>query len=121
MSAPKEILDLVERFEQQLDAYQSGQFNETQLRREFLDPFFKALGWDLDNTAGYAEACQAALTVAEPDGTPLPVAVAQGGSCSRPEDCLVGLTCRAPSSERATEFALFFGSVMYPFRQKGLM
>jgi predicted type IV restriction endonuclease len=51
----REVLDLVQRFEQQLDAYKSGQYNETQLRREFLDPFFKALGWDMDNTAGYAE------------------------------------------------------------------
>ena len=56
MSAPREILDLVARFDQQLDAYRSGQYNETQLRREFLDPFFKALGWDIDNEQGYAEA-----------------------------------------------------------------
>ena len=56
MSAPREILDLVARFEQQLDAYKSGQYHETQLRREFLDPFFKALGWDIDNEQGYAEA-----------------------------------------------------------------
>ncbi len=56
MPAPREILDLVARFEQQLDAYKSGQYNETQLRREFLDPFFKALGWDIDNEQGYAEA-----------------------------------------------------------------
>jgi hypothetical protein len=56
MPASPEILELVARFEQQLDAYKSGQYNETQLRREFLDPFFKALGWDMDNTAGYAEA-----------------------------------------------------------------
>src|SRR5882724_2474693 len=56
MSVPKEILDLVERFERQLDAYKFGQYNETQVRREFLDPFFKALGWDIDNEQGYAEA-----------------------------------------------------------------
>jgi hypothetical protein len=56
VSAPQEILDLVARFEQQLDAYKSGQYNETQVRREFLDPFFKALGWDIDNEQGYAEA-----------------------------------------------------------------
>jgi len=56
MSAPREILDLIARFEQQLDAYKSGPYNETQLRREFLDPFFKALGWDIDNEQGYAEA-----------------------------------------------------------------
>jgi hypothetical protein len=52
VAAPKEILDLIERFERNLDAYKTGQYNETQLRREFLDPFFKALGWDIDNTAG---------------------------------------------------------------------
>ncbi len=34
----------------------SGQYNETQLRREFLDPFFAALGWDVVNNQGYAEA-----------------------------------------------------------------
>jgi hypothetical protein len=53
---PQAIRELVERFERQLDAYRSPQYNETQLRREFLDPFFKALGWDIDNEQGYAEA-----------------------------------------------------------------
>ncbi len=56
MPAPQPILDLIERFERNLSAYRSGQYNETQVRREFLDPFFKALGWDIDNTSGYAEA-----------------------------------------------------------------
>ena len=56
MSAPPQILELAARFERQLDAYRSGQYNETQLRREFLDPLFKALGWDMDNEQGYAEA-----------------------------------------------------------------
>ncbi|MGA2533691.1 MAG: N-6 DNA methylase [Candidatus Aminicenantales bacterium] len=56
MSAPKEILRLVAKFEQHLDSYKSGQYNEAQLRTEFLDPFFKALGWDMDNTQGLAEA-----------------------------------------------------------------
>ena len=46
MSVPTEIHELTDRFERQLDAYTSDQYNETQLRREFLDPFFKALGWD---------------------------------------------------------------------------
>ena len=55
MPAPREIIDLVARFEQQLDAYKSGGYNESQLRLEFLDPFFKALGWDVANTEGYAE------------------------------------------------------------------
>src|SRR5208337_4908112 len=30
--------------------------NETQLRQEFLNPFFKALGWDVTNEKGYSEA-----------------------------------------------------------------
>ena len=28
----------------------TSEYNETQLRRDFVDPFFKALGWDIDNT-----------------------------------------------------------------------
>lgn len=56
MPAPKEIIDLVARFEEHVDAYRGGNYKETQLRREFLDPFFKALGWDVDNSQGYAEA-----------------------------------------------------------------
>jgi hypothetical protein len=56
MPAPPEITTLVKRFEEQLDAYQSGRYNETQLRREFVDPMFKALGWDMENVSGYAEA-----------------------------------------------------------------
>ena len=56
MSAPPVIADLVERFDQQSDAYKSGQYNEAQLRQEFIDPMFKALGWDMENISGYAEA-----------------------------------------------------------------
>lgn len=56
MPAPAEIRQLVERFEANLDSYRGGAYNETLLRRDFLDPFFKALGWDIDNSEGYAEA-----------------------------------------------------------------
>ena len=56
MTAPSEVLDLVERFDRHRDAYRSGRYNETQLRREFLDPLFKTLGWDVNNEKGYAEA-----------------------------------------------------------------
>jgi len=51
----KQISDLVERFQRNIDAYHSPAYNETQLRREFIDPFFEALGWDVSNKAGYAE------------------------------------------------------------------
>ena len=56
MPAPQRILELIERFRFNEAAYRSGNYNETQLRREFLDPFFKELGWDVDNQMGYAEA-----------------------------------------------------------------
>ncbi|GJQ23289.1 restriction endonuclease subunit R [Candidatus Brocadia sapporoensis] len=56
MTVPQEILGLIERFDNNREAYRSGTYNETQLRREFIDPFFKILGWDVDNEKGYAEA-----------------------------------------------------------------
>lgn len=56
MAAPQEVVDLVERFERNIEQYRSPVYNETQLRREFLDPFFEALGWDVNNRQGYAEA-----------------------------------------------------------------
>jgi len=56
MPAPQIILELIERFERNREAYKSGAYNETQVRREFIDPFFEALGWDVNNTAGHAEA-----------------------------------------------------------------
>ncbi|HHT9108575.1 MAG TPA: type I restriction endonuclease, partial [Candidatus Wunengus sp. YC64] len=56
MSVPQELLELVERFNTNREAYRSGQYNETQLRREFIDPFFQLLGWDVNNKNGYAEA-----------------------------------------------------------------
>ena len=58
MAAPKEILRLLERFAQQREAYQSGQYKELPIRVEFIDPFFKALGWDVHNEQGYAEAAK---------------------------------------------------------------
>jgi type I restriction-modification system DNA methylase subunit len=53
--ALKQISDLVERFQRNIEAYHSPVYNETQLRIEFIDPFFEALGWDVTNKAGYAE------------------------------------------------------------------
>ncbi len=55
MSAPDIILKLVERFNEHREVYKSPAYNEAQVRREFIDPMFKALGWDIDNTKGFAE------------------------------------------------------------------
>jgi type I restriction-modification system DNA methylase subunit/predicted type IV restriction endonuclease len=56
MTIPTNIIKLVERFDNNLEAYKQGKYNETQIRREFIDPFFEELGWDIANTQGYAEA-----------------------------------------------------------------
>jgi predicted type IV restriction endonuclease len=55
MALPAEIARLIETFEQNRESYLQGRYSETQLRREYIDPFFKALGWDVDNTRGYGE------------------------------------------------------------------
>ncbi|CAE7202781.1 eco57IR [Symbiodinium necroappetens] len=54
MPAPESITRLTKQFHEHIDAYKRGNYNETQLRREFLDPFFGALGWDIFNEQGYA-------------------------------------------------------------------
>ena len=53
--ALKTIKSLVQRFDEQKESYQNKDYNEMQTRRDFIDPFWKALGWDIDNEQGYAE------------------------------------------------------------------
>jgi len=55
-SAYQSISKLVRRFEEQFLSYKSKEYNETQTRQDFINPFFKALGWDVDNTNDSAEA-----------------------------------------------------------------
>src|ERR1035437_5862828 len=50
------ISDLVERFSLQIDSYKKSDYNETLTRQDFINPFFKALGWGIDNSQGSAEA-----------------------------------------------------------------
>ncbi len=52
----KSVRLLVQRFEEHKAAYKSGDYNEAQARLEFINPFFEALGWDMFNKQGYAEA-----------------------------------------------------------------
>lgn len=56
MGAPQKIIQLVNRFHEQSDDYRSPAYGETAIRREFLYPFIKELGWDINNKAGYGEA-----------------------------------------------------------------
>jgi len=50
---PDTIIKLVEKFEHNLDLYKRSD-NEEQIKQEFINPFFKALGWDVDNESGAA-------------------------------------------------------------------
>ncbi|MHC1564868.1 MAG: hypothetical protein ACXQS6_00920, partial [Candidatus Syntropharchaeales archaeon] len=53
--AKEKLKELARRFRYNLDVYKKSTYNETQVRREFIDPFFEALGWDVSNKAGHAE------------------------------------------------------------------
>ena len=53
-SVPSRVVGLIETFDRNIEAYHSQQYNETQLRREFIDLFFGELGWDVTNKAGNA-------------------------------------------------------------------
>jgi type I restriction-modification system DNA methylase subunit len=54
--AYNKIAELCERFDEQFASYKHSSYNETLTRKDFIDPFFKALGWDMNNSSGYAEA-----------------------------------------------------------------
>jgi len=54
--AKQNIARLVERFSEHVDEYRHGSYNEHQTRVDYINPFFKALGWDMDNEQGFAEA-----------------------------------------------------------------
>lgn len=46
------INDLIKKYDENKDNYQTSKYNETHLRTDFLDPFFELLGWDIRNTKG---------------------------------------------------------------------
>ena len=56
MAIPSQVSELIQRYNDNRNSYRSEHYNEAQVRQEFLNPFFAALGWDVDNTQGFAEA-----------------------------------------------------------------
>ena len=46
------IEQLIHNYQANRDYYLTNQYNETQLRSDFLDAFFELLGWDIKNNAG---------------------------------------------------------------------
>ncbi len=52
--APEIIKELVNKFERNQEAYKKSSYKEEQIKQEFINPFFKALGWDVNNEQGAA-------------------------------------------------------------------
>lgn len=48
-SIKQKIHNLVLKYEKNRKYYRTSKFNETEVRREFLDPLFEILGWDIEN------------------------------------------------------------------------
>ena len=52
---PDELVQLIDRFKEHLEQYEGVSYDEANTRTDFIDPLFRLLGWDVANTAGYAE------------------------------------------------------------------
>jgi len=78
MSAPPKVLDLIDLFRRNTDAYHAPLYNEAMVRQEFINPLFKCLGWDMDNEHGYAEAYKDVIHEA---------AIKIGGATKAPDYC----------------------------------
>jgi hypothetical protein len=64
MAVPASIQPLVEKYTFHRDAYlraKGSDYNEAQLRQDFTDPFFHALGWDVNNNKSHSEAYREVL------------------------------------------------------------
>jgi len=78
MPAPSVIGELIERFENGRERYSSTDYNEAQLREEFLNPLFEALGWDVGNRKGCSDAYKEVIREA---------AIKVGGRTKAPDYC----------------------------------
>ena len=56
MTTPQLIEDLVARYRREIETFQSALYGEADTRKEFIEPLFAALGWDVTNVAQNAEA-----------------------------------------------------------------
>jgi len=48
----KKVYELINKYDKDRESYMNSIYNETQLRSDFLDPFFEILWWDIKNTSG---------------------------------------------------------------------
>jgi type I restriction-modification system DNA methylase subunit len=49
------LRNFVKRFSDNYERYKYGDYNEANVRVDFIDPFFELLGWDVGNRQGYSE------------------------------------------------------------------
>jgi type I restriction-modification system DNA methylase subunit len=61
MTAPQSVLKLVDRFHRNYDEYVNKGYRETPVRRDFVDPLFESLGWDVANKKGLPETTREVL------------------------------------------------------------
>jgi len=108
MEAPSVIGDLVERFENDRDRYCSAEYNEAQLRQEFLNPFFEALGWDVGNRKGYSDAYKEVIHEA---------AIKVGGRTKAPDYCFRAGGGKASFFVEAKKPAVEIGEAISPAYQ----
>ena len=53
VAAQNQLRNLVSIYNSNFDQYQQATYNETQVRVDFVNPFFQLLGWDVLNEAGF--------------------------------------------------------------------
>ncbi len=55
MPLPDSVAQLIENFAANQSEYHKGHYKETMTRVDYVDPFFAALGWDINNQKGLSE------------------------------------------------------------------
>jgi len=55
MPVPEEIVSLVRRFDERRKSFKAAFYSEAKLRRNFVEPMFRILGWDVDNRQDLSE------------------------------------------------------------------
>lgn len=55
MPLPDSVARLIENFAANQSEYHKGHYNEKMTRIDYVDPFFAALGWDINNQKGLSE------------------------------------------------------------------
>ena len=108
MASPTVIAELVERFASHVETYRGPDYNEAQLREEFVNPFFDALGWDVYNRKGYADAYKEVIHEA---------AIKVGGRTKAPDYCFRAGGAKASFFVEAKKPAVGIGEAISPAYQ----